>query len=528
MHRIKAPILVALLVIALTSVVMGISYIEAPRLSPEVISESQSMVRDILDEKLLNAEASLLRQSRMLASDEKVLTSLTDVRQKLLSSSPEELKKTNNKWNEDIFNGLLTWRAEQTARLSRDRAEREESEQSERMTATELYQIANWWKRSPDLLLAFADLPLADDTHSSILVGYGADGKMMRAGKRYDEEIESLKTVQTSNTTIVGLFAWDSKMYFAAISPITKDDVQLGQVVVGMEMSRESLNAFSASMPRHLSLMMYYMRQGDGSPAYKYISDANEEMLSRLRSADFRSFNEYNDKQAPTMGLEAVQDGNTYVGEVGENLIAFSKSRWMWNDGQEVGFYILSDMDAAGRRWAHFRSSVLIAGLLFLLLGLAGAFVIGARHKKRLNALKDALLEGINSGNPLNPEAFSCLPGIEDANLGTCVIKTIDDNDESNADMNNLLSDLDLDDERNASVAIPAITDVDPELRALYEDYIDKRRETGKDVDMPFDQFVRRMNRNRDKIEAAHPGAKVKFSVSIQNGKAVLTPTLIK
>ena len=69
---------------------------------------------------------------------------------------------------------------------------------------------------------------------------------------------------------------------------------------------------------------------------------------------------------------------------------------------------------------------------------------------------------------------------------------------------------------------------VDPEMKALYDDYMQKRKDTGNDTPMPYDQFLRRISRNREKLEAAHPGTKIVFVASVQNGKAVLTPSIKK
>ena len=65
-------------------------------------------------------------------------------------------------------------------------------------------------------------------------------------------------------------------------------------------------------------------------------------------------------------------------------------------------------------------------------------------------------------------------------------------------------------------------------MKALYDNYMAKRHETGNDTPMEYDQFLRRMNRNIEKLKQAHPNTEITFNVTVLNGKAVLTPAIKK
>jgi hypothetical protein len=45
---------------------------------------------------------------------------------------------------------------------------------------------------------------------------------------------------------------------------------------------------------------------------------------------------------------------------------------------------------------------------------------------------------------------------------------------------------------------------------------------------MSYDQFLRRINRNIEKLKQTHPNTEITFNVTVLNGKAVLTPALKK
>ena len=145
--------------------------------------------------------------------------------------------------------------------------------------------------------------------------------------------------------------------------------------------------------------------------------------------------------------------------------------------------------------------------------------------KTALKEVKMALLEAINSGTPINAEAFAALPGLEDIVLSDYVIRPVDGGEGSaSEDLKDMLTDMDMDDE--SDVAQNTGTQLTEEYRTLYNEYMAKRHETGNMAEMTYEQFVGRMMKNVEKISVAHPGMEINFVVALQNGKAVLTPQI--
>ncbi len=539
MNKFKTLGIVALLMIGFTGAVLGLSFSAAPRLAPEIAKNTQAVVKETMNEKLLNAEDGLKAMGAVLASDEKLVNELSEVRAKLKTTSAADLKKqTNNKWNEGVFNRLISWRDQQAANLNKGL--RGGAEDSARSTALDRSPRTNWWNRKADLLLTFANVPTTDGTVAT-LVAFGEQGKQLRAGGSYEHEISVLREVQETNEPIISLFLWDNKMYLAVTSPIQHEGEQIGQSVLGMELTRGMTESFMKSMPPHMNLVLYYMARGEAKNDYHYFSVLSDEDIRTFRDTSFVRYSDYKNPEAAKTKLEDVTNSETYLGNVNERLMSFTRMRWMWDESQESGFYIVTDQDMASSAWSKFRQQVLLSGALFLILGLLAAFLVSRKQSRRLEELKVAILEGLNSGNPVDTKPFACLPGIEHAELGNFVIKSLDEDDgaDANADLSNLLMDLDEVEDTQAETVAKASGDakataenttepekVDAAMKALYDDYMAKRQQTGNNAEMTYDQFLRRINRNIDKIHETHPNAEITFSVTIQGGKAVLTPAL--
>ena len=536
MHRIKALALVSLLIICFTTAVIILSHQASPRISADNIARLQTRYQTSMTEKLVNAETSLLKQGELITTDEKLIQELADVRGKLLTTTADDLKaRTNNKWNEGIFNALLAWRNKQSAFVNTELSQRNEAGRLQEATAQDMFPPILWWKRAPDLALAFAVTPLADGSLASTLTAYGVEGKILRAGRSYDRDYKILQNVQESKQPALGLFTWDNKMYIAVSQPILQDSELIGQVVLGMELSRETLELFSPVLAPHMNLRMYYTRKADKNSVF--VPADQDRIIQSLKNDKFISAATYDSGNAERIDLSNVVNNKIYINENDDNILAFSRFNWMWDDTWEAGFYLVSDLNHASETWDGFRQKVILVGFLMLLFGLMGAFAFTSAYQKRLNELKLALLEAISSGNPLDAEAFSCLPGIEGANLGRYIIKPIDEGKANDAsiDLKMLLMDIDEDNDEGVTEAEKAAAaeaaknaPIDPEMKALYDNYMAKRHETGNDTPMEYDQFLRRMNRNIEKLKQAHPNTEITFNVTVLNGKAVLTPAIKK
>ncbi len=95
-----------------------------------------------------------------------------------------------------VFDRLLNLGQSQAAKSQQLDAKLGERLKADSGRAQTLYPKAAWWRKSPDLLLAFANVPLKENVVSSTLVAYASEGKQLRAGKRYDEEIPALRELQ--------------------------------------------------------------------------------------------------------------------------------------------------------------------------------------------------------------------------------------------------------------------------------------------------------------------------------------------
>ena len=69
-------------------------------------------------------------------------------------------------------------------------------------------------------------------------------------------------------------------------------------------------------------------------------------------------------------------------------------------------------------------------------------------------------------------------------------------------------------------------TGEDPAMRALYQRYVDARKQTGESVEVKYESVARQVRESLPTLSAQYQGADVKFDVSIKDGKAVLRPVV--
>ncbi len=74
--------------------------------------------------------------------------------------------------------------------------------------------------------------------------------------------------------------------------------------------------------------------------------------------------------------------------------------------------------------------------------------------------------------------------------------------------------------------ARPAPERDDPALKALYQRYIEARRETGESTAVRYEVVARQVRDSLPKLAAQYQGADVKFDVTIKDGRAVLRPVV--
>jgi len=66
----------------------------------------------------------------------------------------------------------------------------------------------------------------------------------------------------------------------------------------------------------------------------------------------------------------------------------------------------------------------------------------------------------------------------------------------------------------------------DPALKALYQRYVEARRETGESTAVRFEAVARQVRESLPRLAAQYQGADVKFDVTIKDGRAVLRPVV--
>ncbi|MBQ8035423.1 MAG: hypothetical protein IJ268_00355, partial [Proteobacteria bacterium] len=98
MYRLKAVALIALLIAALTGAVVVLSQ-DMNVLTPNAIETEHGRVQDVLKEKMIRAEESLIAQANSLSTDPILVRELDSLREKLLTTTPDDLRNNNNKWN---------------------------------------------------------------------------------------------------------------------------------------------------------------------------------------------------------------------------------------------------------------------------------------------------------------------------------------------------------------------------------------------------------------------------------------------
>lgn len=538
MHRIGSLIFVTCLVIGLTLTALGLSYSDAFQ-SNQLLEEVQNDVREIFNERMLNAEDSLSLGAQQMAGDALLVRELAETRQRLISTAPEELKRqTNNLWNVRIFDRLLALRQMQVSKFEQLGAHFGERVKADSGQARTLYPTAAWWQRGPDLILAFANVPLKDGDISSTLVAYASEGKQLRAGKRYDEEIAALRKIQEDQTQKFTLFAWDGKMYIAVLEPVIHEDVNIASLVIGMELSRELVESFSRSLSKGIQLMAYYAKPklgsaGDKSPLRRYYAVLSEADRVLIENATYALYNPADDVKIER-SLDQLEVGEIYVGKVGDKHMTFSRQRWLWDENQEAGFYFMTDVDASKQHLDDFRSAIMMAGILFWLIAMVGILVLIHLGQRDANRIKSALIEAINSGKPIDPEALSLLPGMRGLNISQYSIQVVDDpSDNAQENWESLM--MNVEDEPNVesqvqinvSDFILASDAVDEaEAGELYTEYMRLRAQLGITQPMDFDKFLRRLRRNAQKIKEQYKADKVSFEVYINNGKVVLKPKI--
>lgn len=529
MNNLKAILATLCVVFALTG---SAAYMASDISSlPDSDLESESArVQDIMRDKLGNAELSLKQQADALTKDDAFVTELANVRSRLLSMTPAELKQqTRNRWNMPVFDRLLNWKEARDSEITQQKATLPERMKAENGSMSEQLSLMNWWGKGPDLVLAFASVPMKDGKDSATLVAYAQKGKELQNGKRYDEDIRALRIVQASHQPVFDHFAWDGKMYMAAVHPVTAGEEWIGSVVVGMAVSRDGFAALDRVLPDYADLSIVYAKPRFGKDGQRVIY--SDDVKSYLEFERFTPNGSRNNGDAVL--YDKIQPNTVYVSDKNHAVV---RVPWVWNADEETDLYIVADLEQAAKPGAELRRNICIAGLLAAVLGIILALLLVNRTQRNMRKIRKGIGEAIASGNPIAGDVLSAMTGENADDLGEFTLQRVEtQNEDTPQDWNNLM--MDFDDDANKAAdravskeemdALKSQSDID-EATALYEEYMKVRKENHIDTPMDFDCFLRRLKRNIEMIKSTYHCEEVHFEVRVDNGKVNLKPLISK
>ncbi|MEZ4405162.1 MAG: MXAN_5187 C-terminal domain-containing protein [Polyangiales bacterium] len=72
----------------------------------------------------------------------------------------------------------------------------------------------------------------------------------------------------------------------------------------------------------------------------------------------------------------------------------------------------------------------------------------------------------------------------------------------------------------------PAASSDDPQVRALWQRFVEARKQTGESVDVRYESIAKQVRETLPKLNERYQGADVKLDVAIKDGKAVLRPVV--
>ena len=509
---------------AITFLSNGLSLIPA-----RIIESEHSRLQDEVREKLLSAEMSLMLQGEALSQTASVVSSLSSVHDKLLQATPQELKEqTKNRWNNEVFEALVDWRAKRGSQVVQSRSEFSDLKRAERGSMMDQTPVQNWWGRSPDLVLAFAAVPLKTGVLSSTLVAQGEKGKELKAGKRFDADLPVLSEVAQTHEKVFGHFAWDGKMYAAVVAPVLKDGAFVGSVVVGMEMSRDVLSSFARYVPDYVSMALVYSKPQWGKEG-KRVVFASDETRETLETSKFQS-------SGQEIDYHAIEANKVYASKSGGAEVSISRVPWMWSEKESSDVLFMTDTKAGEMVRRTFQAHMYIVCVVLLFLGIIGAVVLVARLQKKVMLIRKGLAEAMTSGEPVDGQALALLMGEKEDNLQQYRMLPVEpDPSETPEDWSEMMMDFDNDANAQSDKAMTKEEmaklkeDADiKEATELYEKYMRLRKENNILAPMDFDCFLRRLYRNVDKIKKTYHCDSVHFEVHVSDGNVLLKPKIVK
>ena len=541
MYRLKGVALIAFIVAALTVAVMLLSKDESV-LPVQNIESEHARVHQELNDVMMIAELGLDAQAKDLAHDPELSQAIGDVRDKLITTTPEDLKRqTTNAWNLPVVKRLIHWRQQRDASINQADANAANILKAETGAMLAQNPLENAWNKTPNLILAFASVPLKDNQLSSVLIAYGVNGSELRGGKRYDTELPILAEVSQSGKAAQGHFLFDGKMYIAALEPIVLDDKQVGTVVLGYEISREMIEGLKIMLPSYVDLMLVYSsprfdQVSGGTNIRRNYTTASEGIKKRVETEKFY-VNSNNPDTSNMLGYDQAVANQVYVNNSNsDEPLSFSRIRWMWDGTQETDVYIISNLKQANTGHAKLQLSVIVAGLIALIAGAVLMIIFINGILKNLQMIRKAVADAITTGESIDAKAMGLIMNEAPDALPPYIIQERADAADTSLE-SEWAGMMDFDDESNANAdkesseeelaRLKEQADVE-EATPLYAEYMRLRKENHIDTPMEFDVFLRRLQRNAAQIKEKYHCTNVSFQVHVVDGNVILKPKISK
>lgn len=505
-------------------------------MSPAQLDVLNTQAQNVVRYQLLGAEESLIRQAFDLAGDSKFSGELASVREKLLSATPSELKQqSKNTWNSGVFDSLLSWRENRNAAIVRNKANPSSALRAEVGSMGTQLPIADWWQKAPNLALAFAAIPMKTGELSATLIANATKGKELQGGKRYDEDIASLRRVIETQKAEFDLFAWDGKMYFARISPIYGGGNLIGLSVIGMELSKDLPAALEAALPESIKILAVYSSPKLGTPGKRVIYAGEDETKSNVESGRFAA----NDGDAGVR-FDELAAGKIYkkVNAKGSDCM-LSRFVWTWNENAQTDIYAYIDADQAKTKIRRIETLISVIGIVGFIFAAIIVWAAIRSGEKRIQYIRRGFADALRSGSAIDGDVLSAIMGENAEALGEVNVtrQTVPEGEsaDEDEDWSNLMMDFDdasnekSDSEMSAEDIEKVKRDSDMrEAEALYGEYMAQRKANHIDAPMDFDCFVRRLHRNVVKIKETYGCDEVHFEVHASDGNVLLKPKIVK
>ena len=526
MLRLKAIILVAIFTALLTGSAIYLAN-DAAVMTSGTIETEHDHLRGIVSDRLADAESGLLRQADRVASDAELVSELEAVREKLLTTTPDDLRRTaGSTWNSGVFNRLIFISEKMSSDIRQHGSGLGNLLRAPRGDMHTQRTDEVWWGDAPGLLLAFASVPMKDGSVWATLIAQGLRGKELQGGKHYEKEIPVLAEVAQNGEARVAHFAWNGKMHVAAVVPVVRDGKTLGTVVIGHELSRNMANRLAEGLPRSIELMVAYAAPGFGRDVRVHAEfAATHEREEELENAAFRASS---DAQGQGVPYRAVEPSSVYTAALADGRdIAISRVRWFWTEAEETDVYVISDTRAARGVLQRFQSHMLLAAIVLFALACVICILFMRYMDRDRRRIRLAFAESMASGEPVDPEALALLLGERPESLAPYVLRRAND-DDGDGGWDSLMDDA-TDDAQNGADASENGADANPsETAALYEEYMRLRRENHIDAPMSYEEFLRKLETSTNRIIEKYHCEKVSFLVHVSNGNVVLKPKIVR